>query len=70
MHRRKLNGVLRAIREMSWPQRRQVMQQLKLVQAGEEVHTIVEDRLQALRACPHCGGMHVVRNGTARGLQR
>jgi len=70
MHRRELNVVLRAIREMNWPQRRQVMQQLKAVQAGEEVHAIVEDRLQVLRACPHCAGMHVVRNGMARGLQR
>ena len=34
------------------------------------VEDVVEDRLQVLRACPHCAGMHVVRNGMARGLQR
>lgn len=70
MQRRELNVVLRAIREMSWSQRREVMQCLKAVQAGEEVHAVVEERLQVLRACPHCAGMHVVRNGMARGLQR
>jgi transposase-like protein len=65
-----LNRVVRAIQEMSWSQRRVLMQRLKAAQAGDQARAIVEDRLQALRACPHCHGMHVVRNGTTRGLQR
>lgn len=70
MRGRKLKMVVRAINEMTRPQRREVMRQLQTVQAGEEADAIVENRMQALRICPHCGGMHVVRNGTARGLQR
>jgi transposase-like protein len=65
-----LNRVVRAIQEMSWSQRRVLRQRLKAAQAGDQARAIVEDRLQALRACPHCHGTHVVRNGTARGLQR
>jgi len=62
--------LVRAIREMTRSQRRELMRQLQAVQAGEEADAIVEDRMQALRMCPHCRGMHVVRNGMARGLQR
>jgi transposase-like protein len=70
MRRHEFNAVIRAIQEMSWPQRRQLMVELKSVQAGEEAHRIVEERVQWLATCPHCCGLHVVRNGMARGLQR
>ena len=70
VHKRELNAVVRAIGAMSRTQRRELMQHLKAAQAAEEADAIVEDRLQALRICPHCRGMHVVRNGMARGLQR
>lgn len=46
------------------------MQHLKAVQAAQETHAIVEERVQALRLCPHCQSIDVVRNGLARGLQR
>ena len=65
-----LNVVMRAIQGMSWSQRRALIQRLQSVQAGDEARAMVEDRLLALRACPHCHDPHVVRNGTARGLQR
>ena len=70
MGRFKLNRVFQAIEEMTWSQRRELMKRLQAVQADEQVRGIVEDRLQAIRMCPHCGGLHVVRNGMARGLQR
>ena len=70
MRTSRLNAVVKAIREMSRSQRRELMRHLQATQAGEEVDAIVEDRMQALRVCPHCGSMHVVRNGLARGLQR
>jgi transposase-like protein len=70
MRRRELNRVMRAIGELSWSQRREVMQRLKAAQAGQEAHSIVEERLQVLRFCPHCSGAHIVRHGTAHGLQR
>ncbi len=65
-----LNRVFRAILELSWSQRSELMARLKATQAQDEVRAIVEDRLRALRMCPHCHGQHVVRNGVARGLQR
>ena len=48
MRRHEFNAVLRAIKEMSWSQRRQLIAQLKTVQAAEEAHRIVEERLQWL----------------------
>lgn len=66
----KLNRVFRAIEELSWSQRRELLHRLQWVQSQEEVRCIVEDRLQAMRSCPHCRDRHVVRNGLAQGLQR
>ena len=70
MRRRELNMVMRAIGELRWSQRREVLQRLKAAQAGQEAQSIVEERLQVLRFCPHCSGAHIVRHGTAHGLQR
>lgn len=70
MRRHEFNAVFRAIKEMNWSQRRQLMAGLKSVQAGEEAHRIVEQRVQWLASCPHGCGVHVVRNGMARDLQR
>lgn len=70
MRRFELSAVYRAVQEMTWSQRRELMQRLKAVQAAEETQAIVEERIQALRMCPHCQSIHVVRNGLARGLQR
>ena len=70
MRRLQLNRVFGAIEEMTWSQRRDLMGRLKAAQAQDEVRAIVEDRLHALRMCPHCHGHHVVRNGMAGGLQR
>lgn len=70
MRRPELNQVFRAIQEMSWSQRRELIERLQAAQAWEQVRCIVEDRVQALRICPHCHGHHVVRNGLAQGLQR
>ena len=70
MCRRKLNAMVRAIREMTRSQQRELIGRLQAALAGQEVDAIVEARMQVLRMCPHCRSMHVVRNGFARGLQR
>ncbi len=70
MSQHELNRVYRAILELTWAQRVELMDRLKAVQATDEVRAVVEDRLQALRMCPHCPSLHVVRNGMAQGLQR
>jgi transposase-like protein len=36
----------------------------------EEIRSLLESRLVEVRACPHCHGARVVRNGSASGLQR
>ena len=70
MRRLEMNRIFRAIEEMTWSQRRELMGRLKAAQAEVEVRAIVEDRLHTLRMCPRCDGQHVVRNGIAQGLQR
>lgn len=70
MGKRELDRVMQAIGELSWTQRREVLQRLKAVQAGDEAQAVIEQRLQVLRVCPHCSGAHVVRHGMASGLQR
>lgn len=70
MGKRDLSAMVQAIQELSWSERRVLMERLKASQAAEAVRTVVEDRLQTLRSCPHCESPHVVRNGVARGLQR
>jgi len=70
MRRGKLNQIVQAIQTMTWAERGELMKRLRVAQAGEQVVEIVEQRQQALRMCPHCNDMHVVRNGMAGGLQR
>jgi transposase-like protein len=70
MRNGELNAFVQAIRGMKWAQRRDVIRQLEAVQATEQADAVVEERVQTLRMCPHCRGMHVVRNGFAGGLQR
>lgn len=66
----RLSRVLEAVQEMNWSQRRVLIERLQTAQAGEQVRSVIEDRLHSLRACPHCRSRHVVRNGLAQGLQR
>ncbi len=68
MRRHEFNAVFRAIQDMSWSQRCQLMASLKAAQAGEQARCIVEERAQWLPSCPHGCGLRVVRNGMARGL--
>lgn len=70
MRRKELNAVFRAIQELSWSQRAELVERLKTAQASHETYAMVEERQQALRICPHCDSMQVVRNGLVRGLQR
>lgn len=52
---------------------RQKTEVIKLLGTGADeaqVRSLVESRLAALPGCPRCGDAHVVRNGSASGLQR
>lgn len=70
MRKRELNRFVKAIEQLSWCQRQQLIVRLKCQQAGHEASELIERRLQALPMCPHCRSWLVVRNGQARGLQR
>jgi transposase-like protein len=70
MRKRELNQIVKAIQQLSWLQRRQLIDSLAAQGAGQEVRELVEQRMQGLRMCAHCHSWHVVRNGQARGLQR
>lgn len=70
MRKQELNRFVKAIEQLSWAQRQQLIGRLKAHQARHEACEVIEERLQGLRMCPHCRSWHVVRNGQARGLQR
>jgi len=70
MRKRELSRIVRAIEQLSWSQRQQLLDRLKVQQARHEACGVIEQRLQGLRMCAHCQSWHVVRNGQARGLQR
>lgn len=70
MRQRELNRIVKAIEQLSWTQRRQLVERLTAQDADHEVGDLVERRLQGLRMCAHCHSLHIVRNGQAGGLQR
>ena len=70
MRKRELNRFVKAIEQLSWCQREQLITRLQSQQARHEAGEVIERRLQGLPMCPHCCSWLVVRNGQARGLQR
>lgn len=70
MRNRELNRFVKAIEQLSWAQRQQVIERLRAQQASHEACQVIEERLHGFRMCPHCRSWLVVRNGLARGLQR
>lgn len=60
MGKRDPSSMVRAIQELSWSERRVVLERPRASQAAEAVWTVVEDRLQCLRSCPHGKSPHVV----------
>ena len=70
MRKRGLSRIVKAIEQLSWTQRQQLMERLKAPQSRDEAYEVIEQRMKALRMCAHCHSWHVVRIGQARGLQR
>lgn len=70
MGKSELSRIAKAIEQLSWSQRQQLMDRLKAQQARHEACGVIEQRMEGLRMCAHCHSWHVVRNGQARGLQR
>ena len=60
MRKREWSRIVRAIEQLSWIQRQQLMERLKAQQASHEAYGIIEQRMQGLRMCAHCHSWHVV----------
>lgn len=59
-----------ALAKMTPTQRQKLVVELTALEKRPAAATIVEGRLTSTPSCPHCTAERVVKNGTARGLQR
>lgn len=63
----KMKGMLE---QLTRTQRRALTMYLATMEGRDASFDVIEAGVQDEVACPHCGGHHVVKNGTARKLQR
>lgn len=70
MRQRELAKLLKSLEQLTYNQRQQVKAELAAREQRVASVAILEERAGPRPTCPHCGGEHVVRNGTANGLQR
>ncbi len=65
-----LKRLLISVARLSFAQRAEVLASLNTGGQDKQVRLLLESRLDDQRACPHCQGSWIVRNGSASGLQR
>ena len=70
MRQREWARLIRSLGQLTHRQRQQVMAELAADEGRVKALAIVEESAGIEVSCPHCQGKHVVRNGTADGLQR
>jgi len=70
MRQRELTRLLKSLGQLTHAQRQKVMAELGTGERQAASVAIVEGSVGVKPSCPHCGGGHVVRNGTAHDLQR
>jgi len=70
MRQRELMRLLKSLGQLTHAQRQKVMAELGTGERQAASVAIVEGSVGVKPSCPHCGGGHVVRNGTAHDLQR
>ena len=70
MRQREWARLIRSLGQLTHRQRQQVMAELVADEGRVKALSIVEESAGIEVSCPHCQGKHVVRNGTADGLQR
>lgn len=70
MRTRELQRIMKDMQRLTSSQRREVMAILKAAEAQPEVVALIERRMTAVAACPHCGCSHIVKNGSMEGSQR
>lgn len=70
MDAKELKQWLSSVSRLTACQKAQLLEALSAGTEHTQVCTLVESRIAAHPACPHCGGARTVRNGSASGLQR
>lgn len=70
MRQRELARLVKSLGHLTHTQRQKVAAELATGERQEASVAIVEGSVEHEPCCPHCTGEHVVRNGTAHGLQR
>jgi hypothetical protein len=61
---------LRSVGRLTARQKAELINALSVQGDDAQVRALVESRMPAQTACPHCGGARIVRNGSVSGLQR
>ena len=70
MRNREMKRLTAALEKMTPGQRKILVTELMALELHPASVTIVERHLASAPTCPHCAAERVVKNGTARGLQR
>ena len=70
MRKTELKRITAALRQLTPAQRRVVSAELAELSAQPASTVLIEGRLAAAAACPHCASKRVIRYGHANGLQR
>ena len=70
MMQREMTRLVKSLGQLTHAQRQKVIAELGTGERQAASVAIVEDSVGVKPGCPHCASEHVVRNGTAHGLQR
>jgi transposase-like protein len=70
MRNREMKRLTAALEKLTPGQRKMLATELSTLESRPASATVVESRLASAPTCPHCAAERVVKNGTARGLQR
>ena len=70
MRNREMKRLTAALEKMTPGQRKILATELMALELRPAAVTVVESRLASVPTCPHCAAERLVKNGTARGLQR
>ena len=65
-----LKKLLISVAKLTVKQKAELLETLSARSDDAQVRSLVESRMAAQQACPHCGDARIVRNGNASGLQR
>lgn len=70
MREQQLKRLWAMVEQLTLPQRRALMSELKAGDTKVAAVEIIEGRIAGTPVCPHCAAVHVVKNGQVDGLQR